>query len=221
MSMSSDYQPFKSLPPRKLQLHHRLILLCSGAMTQMGWIFVGVGSFFVFLFGLMASIDSAEGVGIFPFLFSLLFPAIGLIFVFGSLKRNFKTIDLITNGKFATGEVIKQKATNVKINEQTVFEYTVRFKAENGRDYEVSSKTHHSGRIGDESAERVLYLAADPTWGEIFDSIPNRPDFLSDGSLKPPHWTKLFTLIIPSFGLLAFLAMLYGSFAAIRIFLTI
>ncbi|MFK7922327.1 MAG: DUF3592 domain-containing protein [Bacteroidia bacterium] len=219
--MSSAYQPFESLPPRKLQLHHRFILLCSGTMSQMGWIFVGLGSFFVLIFGLMASISSADGPGIFPLLFCLLFPVIGMIFVFGALKRNFKTIDLITNGKFASGKVVKQSATNVKINDQTVYEYTVRFKADDGKDYEVSSKTHLSHRIGDEAEERVLYLSADPSWGSIFDTIPNQPQFLPNGVIKSPHWSQLFTLIIPSLGLLSFLAMLYGSFAAIRIFLTI
>lgn len=217
--MNSAYQPFESLPPRKLQLHHRFILLCSGAMSQIGWVFVGAGSFFVFIFGLMASIGSADGPGIFPLLFSLLFPIIGLLFVFGALKRNFKTIDLITNGKFASGKVIKKRATNVEINGQTVNEYTVRFKADDSKEYEVNNKTHLSQKVGDEATERVLYLSADPSWGAIFDTIPNQPQFLANGAIKSPHWSQLFTLIIPSLGLFSFLAMIYGGFAAIRIFL--
>ncbi len=218
--MSSDYQPFESLPPRKLLLHHRLILLCSGAMSQIGWALLGMGSFFTLIFGAMAIFGSEDGPGVFPVLIALIFPAVGILFLLNALKRNFKTVDLLTNGKFSSGKVINQEKTNVSINEQPVIKYTVRFKADNGRQYEVSSKTHHYDRIGDESEEKVLYLSADPSWGEIFDSIPNRPEFLPDGSIKPPHWSKLFSLIVPSLGLISFLSLILSMLSGLRVLLS-
>ncbi|MEL7531080.1 MAG: hypothetical protein AAFN10_07225 [Bacteroidota bacterium] len=219
--MSSDYQPFESLPPRKLLLHHRLILLCSGTMSQISWSLLAMGNFFTLIFGTLAVVGAEEGPGVLPIIIASTFTITGIYFLFGVLKRNFKTVDLLTNGKFARGKLVNQEKTNTIINDKPVIKYTVRFQADNGRKYEVSSKTHLSDRIDDESEERVLYLSADPSWGEIFDSISERPEFLADGRIQPPHWSKLFNLLIPSLGLISFFALILSAFAGIRILLTL
>lgn len=219
--MSSDYQPFESLPPRKVLLHHRLILLCGGTFSLIGWSFVGMGSLFATVFGTLAATQPEDGSRYFPVIVALVFLTVGIVFLCYALKRNFKTIDLLTNGQFARGKVIKQRNTPGNINGQPIIEYTVSFEAADGKQYELSSKTHLRDRIGDESEERVLYLSADPSWGEIFDSIPNRPAFFADGSIKPPHWGNLIYLFIPSLGLISFLTFVISVFANVRMLLSL
>ncbi|MEL7342965.1 MAG: hypothetical protein AAGM67_20950, partial [Bacteroidota bacterium] len=111
--------------------------------------------------------------------------------------------------------VIDQKATNVKINDQTVMEYTVRFEAEDGNHYEVKGRTHLRSKVGEEALERVLYLSADPSWGTIFDTIPNGPQFLQDGQIAPPHWSSLFVLFLPTIGMLSFLGLIYTAVSSL------
>ncbi|MEL6591838.1 MAG: hypothetical protein AAFQ68_17220 [Bacteroidota bacterium] len=196
-----------SAPPRKLLLHHRLILLSSGFMVQFGSFFVAAGSFFALLFGFMAETGGA--------ILGSVFPIVGLLCVLFSLRSNFKTVDLLTNGKIAKGEVVKQQSTNVLINNEPVIEYTVRFQAEDGISYEVKGRTHLKGKVGDEPLERVLYLPADPSWGTVFDTIPNAPEFLQDGQIVPPPWWYLFLLFLPTIGTIALLGLVYTAVSSL------
>jgi hypothetical protein len=216
--MSSKYQPFQSLPPRKLLLHHRLILLASGVLSQMGWVFVAMGCFFVALFSAVFIVAEEGALAeSWSVLFTLIFPIVGGIMVAYSLKRNFKAVDLITNGKFARGKIIEKRPTNTKINEQTVYEFTIEFVADNGRTYQVKSRTHHLPLLTDEEEELVLYAPADPSLGVIFDAIPNAPKFVGNGEIAPPRIMQYFNLILPALGLSMFLLMLTTLFSISKI----
>lgn len=217
--MSSKYQPFQSLPPRKLLLHHRLILLASGVLSQMGWVFVAMGCFFVTIFTTVFAVADqgalAEG---WPVLFTLIFPIVGGIMVGYSLKRNFKAVDLITNGKFARGKIIDKRPTNTKINEQTVYEFTIEFAADNGRTYQVKSRTHKVHLVQDEAEELVLYAPADPSLGVIFDTVPNAPKFVKNGEIAAPGVVQYFNLILPALGLSMVLLMLTTLLSLSKLF---
>ena len=212
--MSSKYQPFQSLPPRKLLLHHRLILLASGVLSQMGWVFVAMGCFFVSIFSTVFIVaDDGALAESWPVLFTLIFPIVGGIMVGYSLKRNFKAVDLITNGKFARGKIIDKRPTNTKINEQTVYEFTIEFTADNGRTYQVKSRTHKIHLVQDEAEELVLYAPADPSLGVIFDTVPNAPKFVENGEIAAPGLGQYFNLILPVLGLSMITLMLMTLFS--------
>lgn len=218
--MAQYHPPLDSLPPRPLLLHHRLILMVSGTVNQMGWIFIAMGSMVGSVFFLVATTQAETAVDmIWPALLCLIFPLIGGILVGITLKQNFKAIDLITNGKFARGKVVSKTPTNVKINEQTVYAYSVEFTADNGRSYTVTGKTHHTHLVEDEPEERVLYLPSDPAWGMVFDTIPNAPTFDANGNLLPPNWLRLSLLVLPVLGLFTLLGLLSSLVTAINFLL--
>ena len=53
-----------------------------------------------------------------------------------------RAIRLFKNGELTKGKLILKVPTNTKINEQTVYKLTFRFKDKLGNEFSVSDKTH-------------------------------------------------------------------------------
>ena len=140
----------------------------------------------------------------------LLFPLVGLGFILFSLRKNFKAVDLVVNGQFARGKLIKREPTNTKINEQMVYKYTFSFVApEDGKTYEVVAKTHLRHTLEDEETERLLYARVDPAHAVMYDSISGAPAILPDGNLEAVFPKKWMVLIVPGLTILLHMGYAY------------
>ncbi|MEZ4825931.1 MAG: DUF3592 domain-containing protein [Bacteroidia bacterium] len=127
----------------------------------------------------------------------MLFPLVGLAFILFSFRRNMKSVDLLMNGRFAQGTLLKQEPTNVTINKQTVYKYTFRFEAHDGQMYEATGNTHIGSLLTDEKYERLIYAPNDPSYATMYDIIPSAPRVNPDGSLGPLPFTAYLSLILP------------------------
>ncbi|RMG60399.1 MAG: DUF3592 domain-containing protein [Bacteroidetes bacterium] len=136
--------------------------------------------------------------------FVIIFPLIGLGFLFFALRRNLKAVDLLVNGSFAQGKLESKAPTSTKVNEQTVYRYTFSFVApETGQTYQVETRTHQRHLVEDEETERLLYAPSDPSHAVIYDTIPNAPAIQPDGALAPLSPRRHLALIIPGLVLLS------------------
>ncbi|MCB0853316.1 MAG: DUF3592 domain-containing protein [Bacteroidetes bacterium] len=130
-------------------------------------------------------------------IFVVIFPLVGLAFILFGFRSNMKSLDLLTNGKFARGKLKSKEPTNTRINEQTVYKYTFEFEADNGRTYEAIGKTHIYSLLEDEETERLIYAPNDPSFAVMFDTIAGRPEIAPDGSLAPISPARAWVLILP------------------------
>jgi len=109
-------------------------------------------------------------------LFVGLFPLIGFLFIFGGLIKGKKANKFLKKGIVTKGELISKERTNVKINEQTVYKLTFKFKDTFGYEHEAIVKTHQTESLEDEKLETLMYMEENPKKAILTDSLP--------GSLK-------------------------------------
>lgn len=130
-------------------------------------------------------------------IFVVIFPLVGLGFILHSFRQNIKSIDLLINGRFARGKLVKKEPTNVTINKQPVYKYTFSFEAHDGRSYEAVGKTHIQSLLEDEETERLIYAPNDPSYATMYDTIPSAPKMNADGTFHALPFTSYLNLILP------------------------
>jgi hypothetical protein len=128
-----------------------------------------------------------------------IFPLIGLIFIFFGVRKGFKGARLLRHGKQATGVLISTEPTNCKVNEQMVYKFTFRFKADDARTYEVVARTHVTERFArmDSYREPLLYNPWKPSDAILLDDLPGGPRINENGEIHGTSLSMLRLLIIP------------------------
>lgn len=117
-------------------------------------------------------------------LFPLIFPLIGLVFIFFGFKKGLKANRLLKIGYMTEGELVDKVRTNTRVNNQTVYKMTFKFHARNGSEYFLSSRTHQTYRLEDEPKEKLLYNNKSPNDAVMFDSLNSRLKLQPDGTIK-------------------------------------
>ena len=115
----------------------------------------------------------------------LIFPLFGLVFVIIGLKNGFKANRLLAHGKVGLGVLTSKEATNVEVNDQTVYKLTFEFTADDGTLYEIVTKTHLPHSLEDEAEERLLYDPYRPNYAVMLDNLPGAPDIDEMGNIRP------------------------------------
>ncbi|TAE55720.1 MAG: DUF3592 domain-containing protein [Bacteroidetes bacterium] len=128
--------------------------------------------------------------------FVLIFPALGLGFILYAFRKNMKEMDLLVNGQFTRGKLVKKVATNVSINESVVYAYTFSFEV-NGESYEAIGKTHQGRLLEDEFTERLVYAPQNPAYAAMYDTITNAPRLLDNGQFAPIPLSRAWVLAVP------------------------
>jgi hypothetical protein len=117
--------------------------------------------------------------------FSILFPLIGLGFLYVGIKHGVKADRLLSEGKIAFGKLISTERTATRINNRPVLKLTFNFRAEDGLDYDVTAKTHEPEDLRDELEEPLLYNPNAPFTTVLLDNLPGSTEFDSSGRLVP------------------------------------
>jgi hypothetical protein len=112
--------------------------------------------------------EFGTGIG----LIVLIFPGIGLIFLFFSIRKALKQLFILKVGNIADGKFLYKEATNVKVNNQTVYALTFEFKAANDQIYQAVARTHHYHRLEDEEFEKLVYDPENPENAVLLDELP-------------------------------------------------
>jgi len=131
-----------------------------------------------------------------------LFALPGIVMIPFGLRGGLRRISLLANGHFARGKLVKKTPTGVSINEQPVYEFTFEFTTMDGRQHLVEGKTHDTRRLEDEAYELILYSPDDPSDALLYDTIPNAPIPMQDGSLAPIPVSSAKVLIAPTLSIL-------------------
>lgn len=122
-------------------------------------------------------ISRAEGMRASEFggpvaLFVLIFPGIGMVFMIIGTRKTINSIRVLKVGQLAEGRYLSQEATNMKVNNQTVYKLFFEFMAKDGRKYNAVAKTHKTNRLLDEEFEKLVYDPNEPSNAVLLDALP-------------------------------------------------
>ena len=131
--------------------------------------------------------------------FVAIFPLVGLAFILVGLRRGIKANRLLAHGKLGHGVLKDKQPTSVTVNDQRVWKLVFEFRADDGRTYETTVKTHETRLLEDEAQERLLYDPWDPNYVTVLDNLPGSPAIDEAGHLKSASPLRgLAVLIVPT-----------------------
>jgi len=130
--------------------------------------------------------------------FVAIFPLVGLAFILVGLRRGIKANRLLAHGKLGHGTLKDKQPTNVTVNNQRVWKLVFEFRADDGRTYETTVKTHETRLLEDDAEERLLYDPWDPNYVMMLDNLPGSPAIDEAGHLQSASPLRsLAVLILP------------------------
>ncbi len=151
---------------------------------------------------------ASKGIG--GMLFAMIFPSVGLCFIFFGLKKGMKGCKLLKTGKLAVGKLISTTRTNTQVNKQTVYKFTFQFTADDGQNYKATAKSHERHLFAGEDdlevpenanandvLEPLLYLPNNPEYAILLDDLPGGPRLDEMGNVKPAYFSFIGSLFIP------------------------
>lgn len=143
----------------------------------------------------------------------VIFPLIGVIFIAFGVRKGLKGGRLLRDGRQAVGVLVSCEATNARVNDQVVYEFTFTFEAGDDKSYEVVTKTHETERFAGEGnlkidqgkkrtshagvQEPILYNPFDPTDAVMLDDLPGGPRIDERGEIRGSGPARIPALIIP------------------------
>ena len=131
-------------------------------------------------------------------LWVVLFPFIGLIFMFFGIKRSTRTLRLLKNGELTKGKLISKVRTNTRINGRLVYKLTFRYKDYLGNEFELKEKTRIPHLLVDQGEESLLYLRHKPAYAIMLDSLPSSASINAEGKIESTPFIRLiFLMFIP------------------------
>jgi hypothetical protein len=163
---------------------------------------------------------SIGSLGVF---FGMIFPVVGLGFIFAGQRKAGRGARLLRDGKLATGSLIKREPTNTTVNNQRVYKYTFEFKAEDNQIYTVSARSHLPHRFAGETTnvagseseetddipagvnEPLVHDEYNPSVSVLLDDLPGEPRFDEHGDIAGNVGGLILRLMIPGAALLGHL----------------
>lgn len=144
-----------------------------------------------------------------------LFPLVGLGFIYVSLMQGFRGIRLLKNGKITEGRLSDKSPTNTRINNQTVYQLTFDFTADDGLPYQATARSHRTLNLEDEPLEQLVYDPRNPKNAVLVDNLPGSPDVDETGQIysQASSFGILLPLILP-----AVVLLVHGSILFMMIF---
>jgi hypothetical protein len=130
--------------------------------------------------------------------FPVIFPLIGLAFMYFGIRYGLKANRLLGLGKIAFGKLISTESTNARINNRPVIKLTFAFEDQKGEEWEVTATTHEPAGLRDEAEEPLLYDPDNPDYAVLLDDLPGSTTFDSSGQLVPGGFLETgMTVLIP------------------------
>lgn len=131
--------------------------------------------------------------------FVVLFPFVGLCLLVPGFLRGRKACWLLASGNLGEAQLQSREATNVRVNNQTVFRFTFQFQATDGLSHAVVVKTHETEKVGDEATEKVIYDPFNPDCAVVLDALPGSFVVDEQGLIQTASpRAAIVALIIPS-----------------------
>jgi len=122
----------------------------------------------------------------------LLFPAIGLASVVGSVIKGRREAWLLAHGELARGRLILKEPTRATTNKRPVYKLTFEFTDAFGEKRSAITKTHLTERLEDDRMELILYQTHRPFRTALLDTLPGQQGFTADGAIRPNGFGRVF-----------------------------
>lgn len=143
--------------------------------------------------------------------FLFIFPIIGLSFLLYHFNVNVNALNLLRIGILTQGKCIGKEPTLTKINNQRVYKFTFLFRAQDGKEYRATAKSHTIWELTDEPEEAILYDPSQPQKAVLLDNIAGRPKINSYNEVEIENFYNLIlNLIAPSVLLVLFVIFALG-----------
>lgn len=131
--------------------------------------------------------------------FVVIFPLVGLVFIFLGLKRSVRALKLLRRGILTKGVLISKTRTNTRINGRVVYKMSFRYKDNQGTEYIRTEKTPNPYFLKDQKEEKLLYLRSRPSYAIMLDALPasavlNNYDLIE----SQPLLRVIFLMFIPA-----------------------
>jgi hypothetical protein len=137
----------------------------------------------------------------------LIFPAVGLVFIYLGMRKGLKSIQLLKNGLLTRGKLIVRKTTNIRVNNQPLFEYQFEFQDQLGQTHLLKEKSVENPELEDEAQEPLLYDPTNPQKGTLLDNLPGAPLMDENGTIEPaPLLAVSLVMFLPLLNII-----IYGS----------
>lgn len=190
---------------RELSGLHLVSCYVGGFLAQIGWLVLLVGS--------MGSWNLIAKAG-FEYLkytneqivFILVVPLSGILLLFWAYRKARPVVNLLRNGRIALATVVEKEPTNVEINDQPVYRYTLEFKDSFDSPHRTKASTHRSDIFSQDIGQKkkVLYNPDNPSNAVVVALLPKGIRFdISE---------NLLTAILPKANIILPLATLVFNF---------
>ncbi len=157
--------------PRQIPGGVKFRILLGNPLTLMGLFFAVFGGVMAFTVTGVLQTQEASSAPRWIALFPLMFPLAGIIMLLISMRVNKKYLHLVQNGILTAGKVTGMEATNMKINNRTVYKVFFEFAVSGGMQKAVV-KTHNTARVRDEKEEKLVYDPNNPESAALLDAMP-------------------------------------------------
>lgn len=148
-------------------------------------------------------------------LFILIFPGIGLIFVLSSVRTGLRDIGLLERGLMARAKAASSKPTNLRVNNQVVWEVTMSFRDRSGAERRMTARTRDPLKLERDGVHSVFYDPDDPSEAIAVDALPQPLFSDASGRLTTDGWRRArLGLTPPCIALAA--QLLYWAAALLR-----
>ncbi len=143
-------------------------------------------------------------------LFVVIFPIIGLSFIYSSIKKSWKYLKLLKIGDATKAKMVSKKSISKSGNNKgdgpSLYNYEFQFNytdqhGETNK-YIAKCSTTLCHLVEDELKEIVLFDRFNPNNNIVFDSMESAPRISPDGYLEQAPFYKIFNLIIPAIAIL-------------------
>jgi len=148
-------------------------------------------------------ISRIKGLRVRPFdagpMLVVIFPLVGLGVMVPGLLMGHKANRLLATGMLGLGRLKSKEATNMKVNDRTVYKLTFEYEAHDGATYEVVAKTSNTENLTDDEYEGLLYDPYRPSYAVMMDSLPGSPKIDGLGHIRSGHPLRdLAALLLPA-----------------------
>ncbi len=131
-------------------------------------------------------------------LIPVLFPFVGLLLIFGGIRKGLKANRLLALGEQTTGRLKSKEKTKTEVNKKPVYKLTFEFNTPEAMTYEAVAKTHDTAKLEDQAQEPLLYDPIRPSYAVMLDDLPGNPRIMENGTIHAgPAANTIKVLIIP------------------------
>lgn len=111
----------------------------------------------------------------------MIFPMLGLLFIYLSVKHVPKTISLLRNGILTYADYVDKEKTNLIVNDSQVYKLRFGFEDDRGDSHYVFALSHQIDDLMDDPQEAVIYNPQQPAKALVLDNLPGKPYLNEEG----------------------------------------